>query len=103
MIGRFAVAGLAAELAAELQPRHPGQHPVEQDEIGRSFGDQDLGLVAVVRLLDREPGTLEVVGEQLLQWRFVLDHEDHRLHGVATGCTPAAGWGMRLIRWPCTM
>jgi hypothetical protein len=72
--------------AAELQARELRQHPVEEDQVGRPLLDHGDRLLAVERLGDVEARRLQVVGEQLLERRLVLDDQDERLHHPSSSC-----------------
>ena len=81
--------GAAPQPAADLEAGELRQHPVEQEQVGLPLLDQGHRLLAVERLGDGEAGRLQIVGEQLLQRRLVLDDQDQRLHGVVA---PRRGW-----------
>ena len=79
-----------AQPAADLQPRHAGKHPVENDEIGRIFRQPKLGLVAPLDAVHDVALGLEIVGEQYRKVRLVLDHENARSRRrVAADVLPA--------------
>ena len=72
---------------AEFQAGDPGEHPVEDDEVRRRFGQPQLGVVAPLDPLHHEAFRLEVVGEQQRERLLVLHHHD----GGGCGCSaPAA-------------
>jgi hypothetical protein len=90
--GHFARARLGAQLARERRARAVGQHPVEEDQVGKLIGHRPRGFlrggaaahgVAVARERDRD---------ELLDRRLVLDHEDHGRHQLnASRSTSASG------------
>ncbi len=67
-----------AQAAADLEAGDAGQHPVEDDEVGRRLEQPQFGLVAALDALDGEALRLEIVGEQQAQRVLVLDDEDAR-------------------------
>jgi hypothetical protein len=71
--------GLAAQLAADLDARHQGQHPVEQDEVGDVLLHRGQHLLAVIGDRDAKARLLEVVAEKLDQRGFVFDDQHARL------------------------
>ncbi len=81
MTGMSRVCGPVRILAAELDAGDVGQHPVEEHEVGLGLVDGDQRLVAVGGGGDGEALLLEVVGEELADRFFVLDHEDACGHG----------------------
>ena len=64
--------------AADFEPRDAGQHPVEDDEVGRVFREPQLGLVAARHVLDDVAFGLEVIAQEQRQIGFVLDDENAR-------------------------
>jgi len=70
-------------LPAYLDPRHPGQHPVEQNYIRLALGDSRQRLFAVGGFADGEAFLLEVVAQQRDDRDLVIDDEDERLHGLS--------------------
>ncbi len=85
--------GLAAQLPANLDPRHQRQHPVEQDEIGRVVLHRGERLLAVIGDRDVEACLLEVVAQQLDQCGLVLDDQHARLQRRALAVAPREGRG----------
>jgi hypothetical protein len=61
---------------ADFEARNARQHPVEDDKVGRIFGEAEFGFVAALHALDHIAFRLEIVGEQESQIRFVLDDEN---------------------------
>ena len=78
--------------AADFEARYAGQHPVEDDEVGRILGQPQLGLVAALDALDDIAFGLEIIGEQQREIGFVLDDENARRRNRAC----AAGLPARL-------
>ncbi len=117
---RVVLAG--AQPAADFEARDARQHPVENDEIGRVFGQAQLGLVAALHALDDVALRLEIVGQQHREIGFVLDHQDARsrrragadglLARLVHSSSPAASMSMSVscrprgrsdgIVWPVT-
>ncbi len=64
------------EGSAEVEPAHPRQHQVEQDEIGPRGAGRPKTRSAVASLLDGEAGGGEVVLEHVADALVVLDDED---------------------------
>ena len=83
MMGKVRVASRAREPAADFEPRYAGQHPVEDDEVGRIFGEAQRGFVAARHALDHIAFRLQVVAEQQSEIRLVLDDENARRGGGA--------------------
>ena len=76
--------------AANLEARDAGQHPVENDEIGRVLGEPQFGFVAAPDTLDDIALRFEIVAEQQREIGFVLDDEDaRRRHPVCADALPA--------------
>ncbi len=67
-----------AQSAADFEAGDAGQHPVEDDEIGRRFGDQRLRFVAAFGALDDIAFRLEIIGQQQRQRLLVLHHQHAR-------------------------
>ena len=76
--GKRAGVVAGAQPAADFEARDAGQHPVEDDEVGRVFGEPQFRLVAALDAFDDVALGLEIVGEQHRKIRLVLDHEDAR-------------------------
>ena len=76
MTGSVRVDFAGAQAPADFEARDARQHPVEDHEVGRIFGEAQLGLVAALDILDRIAFRLEVVAQQQRQIRFVLDDQD---------------------------
>jgi hypothetical protein len=72
--------GRAAQPAADLQPRYPLDHPVEQDDVRRRFTGEQQRLLAVGRVLDVEILALKVPFQRIGQRRIVLDQQQASLH-----------------------
>jgi hypothetical protein len=64
----------------EGQPRHAGQHPVEQYQIGSRVAHQCLGLRHVARAHHLVAGTLQVRGKQVARRDFVFDYQNGTGH-----------------------
>src|SRR5579885_1199484 len=75
--------GVGPHLAADLEPRHPGQHQVEHDQVGRAAADTGERRSAVAFFFDREALAFEVVADELPDLALVLDHEDAMVDGSA--------------------
>src|SRR5271165_5958646 len=67
--------------SADLEARHAGQHPVEDDKVGRALRKTEFGFVAPLHALDDITLRFQIVGEQQGQIRFILDDEDARRRG----------------------
>ena len=86
------------EPAADLDSRHPFDHPVEDDDVRRRLPRDEQGILAVGRRLDLEFLAAKVEGQKLDQRRVVLDEQDPclirqcRLPRVRSGPAP---WGAR--------
>jgi len=72
--------GPAPDLAAHLDAGQERQHPVEKHEIDRALGEDGEALLAVLRLEHLEAFLLEIIAQQRDDRRFVLDHQNDRLH-----------------------
>ena len=68
--------------ATDLDARHARQHPIENDEIGRIFGQPQLGLVAARHALNDVAFRLQVVADEQRQIGLVLDDENARRGGA---------------------
>ena len=90
MTGSVRVVSRARSRRQNLEARHAGQHPVENDEIGRVLGEPQLGLVAALDALDDVAFRFEIVAEQQREIGFILDDEyARRRHPVCAGVLPA--------------
>ena len=78
MIGMRAVSSRERQRRQSSMPLRPGQHPVEQDQVGDAVADALDGLVAAFGGDDAEALGLEVVAHQLAEVGFVLDDQDGR-------------------------
>jgi len=81
MTGSVCVVSRARSLRQISGPDTTGQHPVEDDKVGRVLGEAELGFVAPFYSLDDIAFCFQIVSEQQRQIRFVLDDEDARLRG----------------------
>ena len=77
MIGNVRVAS-RAQSPANLDPRNARQHPVENDEIGRIFGQAQLGLIAARDAFHDVALRLQIVTDQQSHIDLVLDDENAR-------------------------
>ncbi len=66
----------AAELAADLEPVHLGQHEVQDDEVGRLGGDPLQRGAPVADHLGLMPVPGQVAGDDVGQRLVVVDDED---------------------------
>ncbi len=73
---------LIAHAAHDLQAVEPGQHQVEDDEVGAAFGNQPESRWAVGGGAHLITGALQVARDDLGDRRLVVDHEN-RPAGVA--------------------
>ena len=90
MTGNVRVFSRARSRRQILEARHAGQHPVENDEIGRVLGEPQFGFVAAPDTLDDIALRFEIVAEQQREIGFVLDDEDaRRRHPVCADALPA--------------
>ncbi len=78
--------------AADFEPRHAGQHPIEDNEIGRRFNEPQLRLVTALDAFDDKALGLEIVAQEQAQRGFILDHENAR---GATAAEFARGGALR--------
>ncbi len=67
---------VASQPAANLYPGNHGHHPVEQDDIRRSFIDQKQGLFAVAGGRNLEAFLFQVVAQQGNEITLVLDDQN---------------------------
>ncbi len=72
-----------AHLPADFEPRHPGQHQVEHQQVGRAAADLFDRLRTIARFLDAEAFALEVVADQLADIGLVLDDQHARARAAA--------------------
>ncbi len=79
--GRAGEALVAAEDAAEVQPRHAGEHPVEDHHVGHAAAEGQERHGAVRKPGDLVPLPLEGVAEGLQDVSLVLDDRDAMGHG----------------------
>ena len=76
--------GTAAQAAANLDPAHPLDHPVEDDEVRRSFLGQEQCLIAIGGANDVIAFAIEVPGQQVRKCPVVFDQQECGLsHGSA--------------------
>ena len=73
-------ARIGAQLAREHGAGHVGQHPVEQNKVRPYFANQGVGFRRTVRALHAVPGVLEIDRDQLLDRRFVFNHQNIAAH-----------------------
>ena len=81
MIGKLRVAWRAPHPPADFEAGHAGDHPVENDEVRRTFEDAQVGLVAPRDAFDDEAFRLQIVGQEDGQRLLVLDDENARCTG----------------------
>ena len=67
---------LRAEIAAEIEARAVRQHHVEHDQVDVMRGELFAQLAAVCREQHAEALALDIAGEQLADFRIVVDDED---------------------------
>ena len=80
-------------VARERNARLPGQHPVEQHEVGQRALDHRLRGFGVDGALDVVTRVREVDLQELEDRRLVLDDQDRRRHGDSTPARiSAADW-----------
>ena len=72
-----------AQTPAELDAGEAGQHPVEQDEIGRMVAQMQFSVVAARHAVDLEALGLEIVAQQQGERLLVLDDQDACRHCVS--------------------
>src|SRR5262249_3240903 len=72
---------------AHLGARHAGQHQVEQNEVGTFFPSNFQSVLAIIGDEDLVPLLPKVVVEDLLDVRFILDHQNSRHLGL---CRPSS-------------
>ena len=68
-------------------PDKPGQHPVQQHQIGQGVLDQPQRLLGIVGPQRLVPGLLQVVGDELLDRRLVLHHQNGSSHPLSPAIT----------------
>ena len=73
---------LAAQTARKLDPRHAGQHPVEQHDVGKRFAHQPDRLLGIVGAQDAMARMLKIGGNQFLNCGLVFDDEDGGGHRI---------------------
>jgi len=73
---------VGSQPAGKIDPGLSGQHPVQQYQIGQGALDQVHRLLGVVGAQWLVAGLFQVVRDQLLNCRFVFDHEDGGCHGL---------------------
>ena len=91
---------LLADLAAHVDARDPGQHHVEQHEVGLDRVEEVEGLRAVARHLDAEALASQPDGQGLDEGLLVLDDQDV-LCAVISACLGHRAGGPRPVRPGC--
>src|SRR5699024_4846642 len=100
--------GLLAQLLAHLGPAHPGQHQVEQHDVGSDGLEMVERGRSVLADVDLEPFLAQQERERLGQRGLVL-HDQHTGHrgssflsgapAVAARGAPSAGWVLAVTAW----
>lgn len=81
---------LAAQALGELDARHAGQHPVEQDQVGQGVADDALARLGVTGTQHVVTGPRQVGGDEFLDGGLVFDEEDRGGHQQLQGITRRA-------------
>ena len=79
-----------ADAAAQLDAGEPGQHPVEQHDVGHLLAQADLRLVAAGHAVHLVAFGLEVVAQEEHQGLLILHDQNARPHGQAPTSSEAS-------------
>ena len=80
MIGTCLRALVLPHLAREGDAGLARQHPVQQDQVRQGVAHQPCRLLGVAGAQHVVAGVLQIERQELLDGRFVFDHEDVRGH-----------------------
>src|SRR3954452_22106536 len=90
--------GARPEPAAEFDAGDAGQHPVQQDEVGRALFQPDFRLVAAGDGFDQKTLLFEVVAEEERQGLLVLHNEDADAHSAVSAARADQASSCRSLR-----